>query len=125
MEKKQEPEPVKIKTQEIELTKIDVTKYIGKKAFVESVNTYKGQFGYYLKMETTTLDEVQFGKETKEIKASRLFSLFEDKNGKVGWGKDTALGLFLKAKRISTPEEMKGKEVIVQITEDGKYLTFI
>lgn len=122
---KETPEPVKIKTQEIELPKIDLNKYIGKKEIVESVNVFKGNFGYYVKMETSVIDVLQKGKEPLEIRASRIFGLYEDKDGKIGWGKDTKLGLFLTAKRLKHFDDMKGREVTVQLTDDGKFLTFI
>ena len=53
-----------------------------------------------------------------------ILRVFTDEQGNYGWGKDTQLGLFLTSKRVSKLEDLKGKEVTVQITEKG-FLTFI
>lgn len=129
MQENEKPSEVKIKIGEIEIKKIDLNQYIGKREKIVSQKIYQGVYGYYLKVETTVIDVIPKGKENIELKASRMFSLFENDKGSIGWGKDTELGLFLTAKRVKTPEELVGKEVIVQITEPNKkgqtFLTFI
>ncbi len=127
MEKDLKPVEVKIKTQEIELPKLDLTKYVGKREIIQTVSTLKGKFGYFVRLETTPVDVLQRKEDVLEVKASRIFGLYEDKDGKIGWGKETELGMYLQAKKCKHYEELKGKEVIIQIKEkDGKeFLTFV
>lgn len=116
-----------IKIGVVELPKHDYTQYIGKKVLIASVDTYKGQYGYYLKLTSSIVDIVKFGEEEKEITASRIFSLFEDKDGRIGWGNETQLGLFLTSKGVKHPDELLGRECVVQIKDkDGaKFLTLV
>ena len=113
----------------IELPSLDITKNIGKKSFIESTETYKGQYGYFLKVETDVIDTIDTKDGKQDIKASRIFGLFEDKNGNIGWGENTTLGIYLKKMNVNHFNELIGKEVIIQsITNktDGKdYLSFI
>lgn len=114
-------------TSEIELPTIDVSKYIGKKAKIELVTEHKGTFGYYVKVATAVIDTVQGGKNPIQLRASRIFGLFEDKNGKVGWGKATKLGLFLQKMNAKHYKNLVGKDVIVQSQTNSNgtdFLTF-
>ncbi|HUV71387.1 MAG TPA: hypothetical protein VMW25_00090 [Clostridia bacterium] len=114
-------------TGEIELPKIDVMKYVGRKTIIESVTEHKGKFGYFIKVASETIDTIEGGKEPIKLKASRLFSLFEDKNSKVGWGKDTKLGIFLRKMNVKHYKDLIGKEIVCQTQTNSNgtdFLTF-
>lgn len=122
---KVKPVEVDIKTSMIELPKLDLTPYVGKKGRVAVIKQMFGEFGYYIVIETAQVTElVKADKSKVEIKASRLFGLQKDENGNLGWGKDTKLGQFLALKRVDHYNKLVGKEVIIQLSEDGKFLTF-
>ncbi|HUV72591.1 MAG TPA: hypothetical protein VMW25_06310 [Clostridia bacterium] len=115
-------------TGEIELPQIDVSKYIGKKAKIEQVTEHTGQYGFYIKIQTVVLDTIEGGKEPIALRASRVFGLQEDAEGKIGWGKDTNLGVFLKKKNVKHYKDLVGLEVVVQTQTSKKnqkdYLSF-
>ena len=115
-------------TGEIELPQIDVSKYIGKKAKIEQVTEHTGQYGFYIKIQTVVLDTIEGGKEPIALRASRVFGLQEDAEGKIGWGKDTNLGVFLKKKNVKHYKDLVGLEVVVQTQISKKnqkdYLSF-
>jgi hypothetical protein len=121
------PVEVKIKIGEIEVPRINFEAYIGKKERISDYRIMQGKYGYFVTMETSVVDEIQRGKETFELKATRLFGLFVDEKGNVGFGKDTELGLFLASKKVKDLDSLKGKEVTIQVKDkDGKkFLTFI
>ena len=45
-------------TREIELPKLDVTQHIGKRVKIDSVEECEGEYGYYVRVQTTILDTV-------------------------------------------------------------------
>lgn len=120
-------EKVEIELKKVELPTIDYKEYVGKKNKIALVETLKGSYGYYLKLTSGIIDVKQFGKEEKEIRATRIFGLFEDENGNVGFADGTALGDYLESKGVKTPDELLGLEVIIQVKDkNGKeFLTFI
>jgi hypothetical protein len=124
---KDEENKVNVKLQEVELPKLDIQQYIGRKEQISSVETFKSKYGYYLKVSSTVIEVLKRGGELKELRATRLFPLYEDESGKVGWSKKSALGEFLASKRVSEPRDLVGKQVIVQSTvKDGReFLSFI
>lgn len=108
-------------TGEIELPQLDLTPYIGKKAKIEAVTEHKGDYGYYIKIQTDVIDKLtEKRKEPLELRASRIFSLQEDEEGKIGWGKETNLGIFLKKKGVKHYNDLIGTEVIVQTITNKK-----
>jgi RNase P/RNase MRP subunit p29 len=113
---------------EITLPSIDVSKYVGRKVKIASADTYQGAYGYFLRVETEPLDTVEGGKNPIVIKASRIFGLQEDADGRVGWGKDTKLGAFLAKMNVSHFNKLPGKQVIVQTVTNARdkrdYLSF-
>lgn len=128
MEKERnKPEEIKLKLQEIELPKMDLVQYVGKKEKINKISTLKGQYGPYVRIESTVLDVMTIKGEPHEIRASRNFGIYQDENGNYGWGKDTELGQFLKLKKAKTIEDLKGKEIVIQIQnkDDKQFLSFI
>ena len=114
-------------TGQIELPTINVTKYVGKKAKIATVDECEGNYGYFVKVETAILETIECGENPIEIKASRIFGLQKDSEGKIGWGKVTNLGTFLEKMGVAHYKELVGKEVIMQtvIKKDKKdYLCF-
>ena len=108
-------------TGEIDLPQLDLTPYIGKKVKIESVTEHQGEFGYYIKIQTAVIDTLtEKRKEPLELRASRIFSLQEDEKGKIGWGKDTNLGQFLKKKKVEHYKDLVGIEIVVQTTTNKK-----
>lgn len=121
MDEKKEDEVSLENTGEIELPQLDLTPYIGKKAKITAVTEHKGEFGYYVKMQTEVIDKLtEKRKEPLELKASRIFSLQEDEEGNIGWGKETNLGIFLKKKGVKHYKDLVGQEVIVQTITNKK-----
>lgn len=110
---------------EIELPQLDVKQYIGKRVKIASTKTCQGSFGYMVQVITEPVAQLKDG---KDITASRIFGLQQDAEGKIGWGKETALGIFLSKMKVKHFKDLVGKEVIVQTrvsNKDGKdYLTF-
>jgi len=115
-------------TGQIELPTIDVTKYVGNKAKIATVDECEGNYGYFVKVETVILETIEGGENPIEIKASRIFGLQKDSEGKIGWGKVTNLGTFLEKMGVAHYKELVGKEVIVQTVINKKdkkdYLCF-
>ncbi len=113
-------------TGEIELPKLDVTKYIGTKAKIASVTEHKGNYGFYIRVATDVIDTVGDGDNKIELKPSRIFGLQSDSTGRIGWGADTKLGAFLKKMQVAHYRDLVGKEVIVQTqtNNDTDFLTF-
>jgi hypothetical protein len=123
MEDKIKPEKVKIKTQQIELPKFNADEFIGQKVLIEKIETLKGEFGYFVKLETQQVATwLKDGVKTP-IMATRMFSLQKDAEGHIGWGKDTKLGEYLKYKKVAHFDDLLGKEVKIQVNEKG-FLTF-
>ena len=118
----------KVKGQ-IELPTLDISSYIGKKVKIEKVEEHKGNFGYYIKVISEIVDEVEGGRDGKvELCATRVFGLQGDKDKNIGWGEKTKLGVYLKKMDVNHYRELVGKEVVCQSqtsSDDGKdYLTF-
>lgn len=112
-------------TGEIELPQIDVSKYIGKKVNIEKVTEHKGTYGLYIKIASEIVDTIEGGKEPIKLRASKLFSLYEDKNGKIGWGKKTKLGQFLAKMDVKHYKELVGKEVVAQTQTNSNGVDFL
>ena len=115
----------------IELPTLDVSKYVGHMVNIEKVTEHEGNFGYYIKVQTAKLDTIEREKEGKkeefDIKASKIFGLQTDKDGNIGWGEDTKLGIFLKKMKVSHYRDLPGQVVQVQkrTNNEGKeFLTF-
>lgn len=129
MENQTELKPVELKgTKEIKLPKVDISPFVGKETKIDLVETYEGQHGYYIKVSTESLGTIE-GKDGKmPICASRIFGLQEDKDGQVGWGKDTNLGIFLEKMKAKHYDDLKGMSVMTQSKTNKKtrtdFLTF-
>lgn len=127
MVEKTQDKKVDVELTQIELPKIDVTKYIGKKVKIADSNIYQGQFGLYLKVETETLETIGTGDNKKEIRASKILGIQQDADGIYGYGEGTKLDLFLKKMKVTDHKDLKGKIVIVQTqtSKDGTdFLSF-
>ena len=114
---------------EIDLPKIDVSKYIGQKAKIATVTTHKSALyeGYYIKIQSEVVETIGKGEKAIDLKASRIFGLQEDEKGKVGYGKDTKLGVFLTKMKCKEPKELIGKTIVLQsqTSKDGtEFLSF-
>ncbi len=133
------------KSGEIELPEFDPTPFIGKSSMIAIIEERKGQYGFYIKLLSLPVDNKDI-----EIRASRIFGLQADVEGKIGWGPETKFGQFLKKQgvkhykelienpEVKTMKDDKGevyrkivgtpiKNVIIQTRAggDGKdYLTF-
>ena len=111
----------------IDLPKVDVTKHIGKIAHIVNVTIEQGEFGHYVKIETTPVETLGSGDKQFDLKGTKLFNLQKDKNGVVGYGEDTKLGVFLKKMKCKKLTDLVGKEVILQSQTSKKgteFLTF-
>jgi len=108
----------------VELEEIDVEQYIGKEVRIENVTEHKGEYGYFIKVQTEVVDTLKSG---KELKASRVFGLMQGKEGKIGWTESSKLGLYLKKMNANHYKDLVGKVVKIQtqLGKDGKnYMTF-
>jgi len=119
--KEKDPEVKLEGTGEIDLPQLDLTPYIGKKVKIERVTEHDGEYGFYIKVQTEVVDTLtEKRKEPLELRASRIFSLQSDENGKIGWGKDTNLGQYLKKKGVKHYKELVGQEIVVQTVTNKK-----
>lgn len=113
---------------EIELPKLDVKKYVGTEVEINSVLEYEGKYGYYIIVRTDPVETItREGKDDIVLQGSRLFGLQEDEQGKIGWGKDTKLGLFLKKMNVQHYKDLVTEKVVLQTqtNKDGvDFLTF-
>lgn len=114
---------------EIELENINVEEFIGQKVQIEGYETLEGKYGYFVTFKTQAVKVVpQEDRDDIEIRATRNFGLQTDKDGNIGWGKETKLGLFLDKYEAENLDQVIGKEVTIQAKDgkDGKtYLTFL
>lgn len=128
MEKQQTIEPVELEnTRELDVQRLDVTEYIGTKAKIDRIQEMQGQYGYFVKIDTSILAEIGQGDNSIKLRASKLFNLIQDQDGNIGWGKDSKLASFLKKMEVGHYKDLAGKLVIVQsqTKKDGnEYLTF-
>lgn len=119
---------VDIETGEIELPRLNLEPYIGKKVKIGEIKTLEGKYGYVVKVSTEKLDDLTLANgEKKPLCASRLYGLHKDESGNVGWGDKTKLGIFLGKMKCKTLKALVGKEVIVQVqaNKDGQeFLSF-
>lgn len=103
---------------EIVLPKIDVSRYVGKKAKIESVKEFEGKHGFYITVYSEIVDTVG----SIKLRGSKIFSLQEDAEGNLGWSEGSKLSLFLKKKGVSHYRDLVGKEVLLQsqTSDSGK-----
>lgn len=116
---------------QIDLPTLDISPYVGKMVKVASVTEHEGNFGYYIKIETeviATLDEKDKDGNPIVLKASRIFGLQSNKEGQIGWGEKTKLGVFLRKKKLKHYRDLVGVEVVTtSITNENNerdYLSF-
>jgi len=83
-------------TGEIDLPKFDPTPFIGKRIFIESIEEHKGEFGFYILILSYPVDE-----GNNPIRASKIFGLQEDIEGRIGWPPESKLAAFLKKFNIT------------------------
>jgi hypothetical protein len=113
---------------EMEMPQIDVAQYIGKKSVILEVKEFQGEFGPFISIWTDIIDTIERGNSDPiQLRASKMFGLTEV-DGKIGWGKESKLAVFLKKHGVSHYKDLVGKTVVVQTIQnkkDGKdYLTF-
>ena len=123
MSEKQDTQVTLGETGQIELPSFDAKPFIGKKVKIAQVTEHQGNFGYYVKVESDVV--TKFG--DKEIRASKIFGLQEDETGKVGWGAETKLGLYLAKHKVAHYRSLVGIEVILitRMSKDGiEFLDF-
>lgn len=125
---KTEDKIVNIKVGMIDLPKLDVSKYIGKKAKIVSANIHQGTFGLYVKVMTGVIETIGKGDKAFDLTASKILGLQTDENGTHGYGEGTKADLFLKKYKCKDFKDLVGKEVILQTTTNkvtgNDYLTF-
>jgi len=112
---------IEVELSEMELPKLDLSKYVGQRGRIASADVYQGQYGPYLLVKTEALD--MLGEEP--LCASRIFSLFKDDAGNIGWGKEMKLGKFLLSMKVKEPKQLVGKTVLIQkiVKDDKDFLT--
>jgi len=121
-EKNKMNEEVVLNIKKIELPKLDLDQYIGRKAKIRAVTSHEGKHGFYLKVETGVIDTI--GQDT-ELKASKVFGLYKDAEGQIGWSEDTKLGVYLKKMNANHPDDLISREVIIQKTTNKEGVDFL
>jgi hypothetical protein len=112
---------------EVEMPKIDVTQYIGKKAKILNAIVITTQYGRAFKFETEVIANVGTEEKPIEIKATKLLGLQQDEEGVWGISKDSKAKEFFTKYKIENHKDMIGKVVVVQATEPKngtQFLTF-
>jgi len=100
-------------TGEIDLPEFDPTPFIGKNSMIEFIEERKGEFGFYVKIFSQPIDEGDM-----QIRASRIFGLQADIDGKIGWGPKTQLGLFLSKYKVSHYKDLLENPVVKTMKDD-------
>ena len=129
MENKEGLKPVNIQQQtgEIELPKIDVTRYIGKEVQIVAVGTFETVNGLVVRMETEPVETLERAKGSIILRGSRLFGLNQDEHGKIGWTKASKLGVFLEKNKLKHYNDALGLKVKLQTNTNKNgtdFLTF-
>jgi len=129
MENKEGLKPVNLQQQtgEIELPKIDVTKYIGKEVQIVAVGTFETVNGLVVRMETEPVETLDRAKGSIILRGSRLFGLNQDDKGKIGWTKASKLGVFLEKNKLKHYNDALGLKVKLQTNTNKNgtdFLTF-
>ena len=101
----------------IDLPKIDLSKYEGKKVPVELVQLEKGEFGYYYKVSSLMLEQIGSGEKKVDIRATTILGLHQSADGKWGWGEGSKTHNFLKKHNVTRPEELKGKDMVITLVK--------
>lgn len=109
----------------IDLPKLDIRQYVGKKAKIESAKIYEGKYGLYVKVITKIVDTIGKGDKKIEIRGSKIFGLQQDENGTFGYGKDTKLGMFLSNMKANEIKDLVGKEVTLQAQVNDNNVEFV
>lgn len=113
---------------EIELPKLDVKQYIGKRAKIDRVEVFKNdQYGYYVEIETEAIDHLGVEGKKQPLTVKRRAWISENREtGDLGWTKESALGKIIARNGVNHFNELQGKEVIIQTeVKDGReWLTF-
>ena len=114
---------------EISLPTIDIQKYIGQSVKITDVKTVSTEFGYAVQIQTEIVETVEGGKRPIALRGSKLLGLQEDAEGHIGWGVNTALGLFMQKHKAKVLGDLIGQTVKLQAqTKKGstkEFLTFI
>jgi hypothetical protein len=126
---------------QIQLPKLDVSQYIGTKVKIESIEEFENSFpnkktgkmepSYSVKFTTSPVatlpDILDDDNKPLVLRASKFVGLQMDKDGRIGWGADTKMGIMLAKYGVDHYNKLKGKEVIAQIRvskEGQEFLTF-
>lgn len=107
------------KSGEIEPQEFDPTPYIGNDSMIAFIEEHEGQFGFFVKIFSMPVDEGQ-----REIRATRLFGLQQDKDGNIGWGPKSPLALFLKKHDVSHYRDLVGNPETSQHQDPNTKKTF-
>ena len=110
-------------TREIELPKFDADEYVGKEVTIEKATTHEGAFGNYVRVETCSIPNKDPAGMAFTVREN--FGLQKDKDGNIGWGKETKLGKFLAKMGVEHYDGLKGKIIKLQtkMVDDKEYLT--
>ncbi len=104
---------------QIEKKKFDPTPFIGLDSFIEHIEERKGQYGFYIKLLSRVVDD----NERFEIRASAIFGLETDEEGKLGWPPESKLDNFLKKHKVAHYRELIGNPM-TQVLKDDKGESF-
>ena len=120
----------------IESKSVDLKKYDKKETEIESVEIVKVPSDYsecktqwVLKVQSVVLDKLEVEDKTIEFRASELFNLIQDEQGKLqGYpeAEGSNLQQFMKDISAKNPEEIAGKKALIKAYEknDKTYLKF-
>jgi len=108
---------------------VDLTKHHKKETEIESAKIVQVPSNFaecgtqwVLKVQSVVLEEIGEGDEKIEFRASELFNLAQDKQGKLtGYpdSKDSNLVKFMKDMNVEHPDELKGKKATIKAYEKG------
>ena len=130
----------------IEAKGVDFSEFEGNKALIEKagvieVNSYYNEEGkkvkeprkvLALKVESRVITSLTNAEgKTVEVRASELFNLIKDKDGKIGWSKapKAKLNNFLKKFGVKHPVDLIGKTAVIRLRKkenpDGSESEFL
>lgn len=115
---------------EVDIPKIDLSMYHGKRAVIQGYEFKESEYGVYAIVKTLPIEGVD---DSADVYATRLLNLYEKKDEETketlgyGWGAESKTGLFMKKMNATTFDDLVGKEVVVfhEMVKGGKeFLSF-
>jgi len=123
-----------------EMPKLDVSEYVGEKTTIQKAEIQQQKYGIvaYFESDIIPFKDGDSLPDDKPLKASKMFKIFEDKDGILFVGIDSSFDKFCASKGIDSEKDLPekitvgtvlkafiGKPVKVQMQKNGNFLEII